>query len=284
MASGRSIIVTGGAGYIGSHVVLALLAAGWRVVVVDNLSSGQRAVVPDGVTLYEFDCASTSVAEVLREEAAIAVMHFAARISVEESVSDPAGYYDSNTFRAARLFETAIAAGVKSIVFSSTAAVYGGDASGPVGENATTRPESPYGRSKLAAEWILDDLCAASGARGVILRYFNVAGADPHGRSGPPATATHLIKKVCDAALGRIPEVVINGDDYATRDGTCVRDYIHVTDLAEAHVLALGDRVEGGESVVLNCGYGRGFSVREIIDAASRVIACPLMFSTAGMM
>lgn len=270
------IAVTGGAGYIGSHVVLALVEAGLRVVVIDDLSTGLRAAVPSSVRFHQLDCADARVRDVLAAEGAVAAMHFAARISVEESVRDPAGYYEANTFKAARFFQSAIAAGVGSILFFSTAAVYGGVGARPVDETAPTRPESPYGRSKLATEWILRDLCAVSGTRSAILRYFNVAGADAGGRSGPPATATHLIKKTCDAALGRLPRLMINGDDYDTPDGTCVRDYIHVSDLANAHLLAMRRLLEGGEDMLLNCGYGQGFSVREIVHAASRAIGAPI--------
>jgi len=270
------IVVTGGAGYIGSHVVYALIDNGWRVVVIDDLSTGRRDAVPEEVRFYRLDCAAEGVQAIIETEGAVAAMHFAARISVEESVADPAGYYEANSHKAARFFEAAIAAGAGAIVFSSTAAVYGGVGTEPVTELAPTRPESPYGRAKLAAEWTLRDLCAASGARCAILRYFNVAGADPLGRNGQPETATHLIKKTCDAALGRIPRLVINGDDYDTPDGTCVRDYIHVSDLAQAHTLALRHLIADGESLLLNCGYGAGFSVREIIAAAGRVHGAPI--------
>jgi UDP-glucose 4-epimerase len=273
-----TVVVTGGAGYIGSHVVFALREAGWRVAVIDDLSTGRREVVPDDVRLHEIDCASDAVGAILRAENAVAAIHFAARIRVDESIAEPALYYETNTVSAKRFFESALSAGVKAIVFSSTAAVYGDVPSTPVSEDAPTRPLTPYGRSKLASEWILHDLCAAARppVGHAILRYFNVAGADPRGRSGPPDTATHLVKRVCDAALGRDDRMVINGDDYPTPDGTCVRDFIHVCDLAEAHVLALAHLLGGGEDLLLNCGYGRGFSVREVIEAARRISGQPI--------
>jgi UDP-glucose 4-epimerase len=255
---------------------MALIEAGWRVVVIDDLSTGLLSAVHRDAQFYQLDCADPRLGGILKSENAVAAIHFAARISVEESAREPALYYETDTFKAAHFFQSAIAAGVESILFSSTAAVYGQVGAEPVDETAPTRPESPYGRAKLAAEWILRDLCAASGTRSAILRYFNVAGADARGRSGPPATATHLIKKTCDAALGRSERLVINGDDYDTPDGTCIRDYIHVTDLADAHVLVMRHLLQGGEDLLLNCGYGQGFSVREIIDAAVRVTGAPI--------
>lgn len=266
-------LVTGGAGYIGNHMVLTLLDAGHEVVVLDNLTTGQRDLVPAGVPLYIDDIAhSTAVLRLIARYRIDAVVHFAGSIVVPESLTDPLGYYLNNTVRTRALLETCVLAGVKRFIFSSTAAVYGIPEANPVGEDAPLAPISPYGTSKMMAELMLRDAAVAHDLRYVALRYFNVAGADPGGRSGQTSPrATHLIKVACEAALGAREGVEIFGDDYPTPDGTGVRDYIHVADLAEAHVLALAHLEMGGESLSLNCGYGRGHSVREVIAAVRRV-------------
>ncbi len=267
------VLVTGGAGYIGSHVVLALREAGWRVVVVDDLSTGKRELVPDDVRLIEGDIADRALidAALVRHDP-VAVMHFAGSIVVPESVSDPLRYYANNTAASLSLITACVAAGVDHFIFSSTAAVYGEPARSPVKETDQTAPINPYGSSKLCTEWILRDTAAATPLDYVALRYFNVAGADPDGRSGQSMEkATHLIKVACQAALGLRDGMEIFGDDYPTTDGTCVRDYIHVSDLADAHVKALEYLVGGGDSTVLNCGYGHGFTVREVLETVRAV-------------
>lgn len=261
-------LLTGGAGYIGSHTAIALLEAGWRVIVVDNLSTGTRDRVPPAADFIEADCADPLVETLLRDRKVDVAIHFAARIKVDESVRDPVGYYEANTLKALSFFKRAAGAGLAGLVFSSTAAVYGSAVSGPVDEDCPVAPESPYGRSKLMSEWILADMARAVGFRHVTLRYFNVAGADALGRSGPSPDAEHLIKMACEAAVGKIGGLTINGTDYPTTDGTCVRDYIHVSDLASAHVAAARHLLEGGESLTLNCGYGHGYSVRQVVDRA----------------
>lgn len=270
-----TVLITGAAGYIGSHICLAFLERGWDVIGVDDLSTGSRSAIVQGVRFVEMDCADPAMVAVLESTRPDAVVHMAARISVDESVADPLGYYRSNLCNARSFFESAAQAGVKAIVFSSTAAVYGETGPAPVREFEVSCPVSPYGRSKLAAEWILQDLSAASDIRHVILRYFNVAGADPAGRAGPRAGAGHLIKRACEAAIGQRPQMIVNGTDYATADGTCVRDYIHVCDLATAHVAAVEHLLGGGESLLLNCGYGHGFSVAEVLEAALRLADQP---------
>lgn len=268
-----TILVTGGAGYIGSHMVLELLDAGERVVVIDNLTTGFRSAVPPGVPLVEGDFGDQAVVDRLLAEYDIeAIIHFAARIVVPESVSDPLGYYANNTAKARNLIESAVRAGVKHFIFSSTAAVYGETGSEPVTEDLPLRPVSPYGRSKLMVEWMLEDTSRAHPLSHVVLRYFNVAGADPKGRSGQSTRdATHLIKVAVQAALGRRPQLDIYGTDYATPDGTCLRDYIQVSDLARAHLDALRHLRQGGESLTCNVGYGRGYSVREVVDVVKSV-------------
>jgi UDP-glucose 4-epimerase len=270
----ETVLVTGGAGYIGSHAVLALLEAGWPVVVLDNLSTGRRAAVPEGVPLIEGGVANGDLlAQVLRDWHVVAVMHFAGSTIVPESVAQPLAYYDNNTLASHKLLRACVSAGVRAFVFSSTAAVYGEPESLPIDECAPTRPVSPYGRSKLMTEWMLRDTDAAHALPHVILRYFNVAGADPKGRAGlSTPNTTHLIKAACEVAFGRRPVLQVFGTDYPTADGTCVRDYIHVSDLAAAHVAALRYLLGGGASVTLNCGYGRGFSVREVVAALERQI------------
>jgi UDP-glucose 4-epimerase len=268
-----SVLVTGGAGYIGGHMALGLLDAGETVVVLDNLSTGFAWAVPDSAELVVGDTGDADlVARLIDEHKVDAVAHFAAKIVVPESVTDPLGYYLNNTSNARTLIETAIRSGVKAFIFSSTAAVYGETSSEPVSEDAPLAPISPYGRSKLMVEWMLEDASRAYDFRYVALRYFNVAGADPAGRLGQSTPkATHLIKRGVQTALGIHPQMEIFGEDYPTRDGTCLRDYIQVTDLIDAHLAALAYLRGGGESLVCNCGYGHGQTVREVVDVVKRV-------------
>lgn len=268
-----TILVTGGAGYIGSHMVLDLLAAGENIVVLDDLSTGFMRLLPDGVPLIRGDIADVSlVNSIISEFSVDSIAHFAAKIVVPESVSDPLGYYLSNTAKARTLIEAAVHGGVKNFIFSSTAAVYGEPDEMPVTEETRPAPVSPYGRSKLMVEWMLEDACRAHGLNAMILRYFNVAGADPAGRSGQcTPRATHLIKTACEAATGKRAGISIFGTDYPTPDGTCVRDYIHVSDLARAHRLSLDYLRSGGKGTILNCAYGHGSSVMEVINTVKRV-------------
>jgi UDP-glucose 4-epimerase len=267
-----TILVTGGAGYIGSHVVTLLLDAGERVVVLDNLSTGFREAVV-GAPLVVGDTGDQALVPRLLEEHGVdTVMHFAARTIVPESVADPLRYYGNNTAATRSLLECCVAARVKHFVFSSTAAVYGMPDGGVADEDAPTRPINPYGTSKLMSEWMLRDVAAATPLRYVALRYFNVAGSDVEGRVGQRTpNATLLVKVAVEAAVGARPEIAIFGTDYDTPDGTGVRDYIHVQDLAAAHLDALSYLRGGGASTVLNVGYGHGYSVREVIDAVERV-------------
>ena len=268
------VLVTGGAGYIGSHAVLALQDAGWPVAVIDNLVTGFRFAVPEGVPFYEGDIADGALlARIFAEQGTRAIMHFAGSVVVPESVTDPLKYYDNNTARTRALIAAAVAAGVPHFIFSSTAATYGIPDVSPVTEDTPQRPINPYGWSKLMSERMLADVAAAHPMNYGALRYFNVAGADPDGRSGQSTEgATHLIKVAVEAALGKRNHVSVYGSDYATPDGTGVRDYIHVTDLAAAHVLVLEALVaEPRRSLTMNCGYGHGFSVLEVLDAVDRV-------------
>lgn len=268
-----AVLVTGGAGFIGSHMVLSLLDAGEPVVVLDNLSTGFRWAVPSSATLVVGDVGDQDLVQtVIRKYAITAIIHFAGSIVVPESVADPLGYYNNNTVKSRALMEAAVATGVKHFIFSSTAAVYGNPAENPVSEAAVPAPMSPYGWSKLMTEVMLADAARAHDLRYVALRYFNVAGADPKGRSGQSTPrATHLIKVACETALGRRSHIEVFGTDYPTADGTCVRDYIHVADLIRAHAAALDYLRTGGRSDVFNCGYSKGFSVLEVIDAVKRV-------------
>jgi UDP-glucose 4-epimerase len=268
-----TILVTGGAGYIGSHMILGLIDRGDRVVVIDNLSTGVREQVCSDAEFVEGDVADTElVRDILKRRKVDAVIHFAGSVIVPESVTDPLKYYDNNTAASRNLLAACIAEGVGRFVFSSTAAVYGMPDTTIVTEETPTAPINPYGRSKLMTEWMLRDIAAAHPFRFMALRYFNVAGADPAGRTGQSTPrATHLIKRACQAALGRVPALDIFGTDFDTPDGTGVRDYIHVSDLIAAHLLALDALASGAESNVYNCGYGRGLSVREIIAAMERV-------------
>jgi UDP-glucose 4-epimerase len=274
MSAFPPVLVTGGAGYIGSHAVLALLDRGWPVAVIDNLSTGFRFAVPEGVPLYEGDIEdATLLTRVFAEQGTRAVMHFAGSIVVPESVANPLKYYHNNTAKSRALIAAAVDAGVPHFIFSSTAATYGIPEVSPVTEDCLKQPINPYGWSKLMTERMLADTAAAHPLNFCALRYFNVAGADPQARSGQStAGATHLIKVAVEAALGKRDSVAVFGTDYDTPDGTGVRDYIHVSDLAAAHVLALEALIaEPGRSLTMNCGYGRGFSVLEVLDAVDRV-------------
>ena len=268
------VLVTGGAGYIGSHAVLALKDRGWPVCVIDNLTTGFRFAVPDGVPFYQGDIEDAGLlARIFEDHGVSAVMHFAGSIIVPESVENPLKYYYNNTVKSRALIEAAVTAGVGHFLFSSTAATYGMPDVSPIGEDTPQRPINPYGWSKLMTEQMLTDTAAAHPMNFCALRYFNVAGADPQARSGQStAGATHLIKVAVEAATGKRESVSVFGTDYDTPDGTGVRDYIHVSDLAEAHVLALQALVEQPDrSLKMNCGYGRGFSVLEVLDAVDRV-------------
>ena len=268
-----AVLVTGGAGYIGSHMVLDLVDAGESVVVIDNLSTGFRWAVHPNAELVVGDIGNQDlVRSVVRKHNVDAIIHFAGSIVVPESVADPLGYYNNNTVKSRSLMEVAVTTGVRNFIFSSTAAVYGNPKQNPVGEDAAPAPMSPYGSSKLMTEIMLADTANAHDLRYVALRYFNVAGADPQGRSGQSTPrATHLIKVACETALGQRPRMDVFGTDYDTIDGTCVRDYIHVRDLARAHSAALAHLRKGGGSEIFNCGYSQGYSVLQVIDAVKRV-------------
>jgi UDP-glucose 4-epimerase len=273
------VLVTGGAGYIGSHAVLALKDAGWPVAVIDDLSNGSRQVVPDNVPFYEGNVADRSLVERIFEEKRIeAIMHFAGSIVVPESVEQPLKYYANNTLASHALISAAVAAGVKHILFSSTAATYGAPERVPIDEDDPKVPINPYGASKLMTERMLEDASAAHPFNYGALRYFNVAGADPEGRTGQLGKgSTHLIKVACEAAVGKRDRIAVYGTDYPTADGTCIRDYIHVSDLAAAHVAALEWLVaHPDENLVMNCGYGKGLSVLEVLDAVDRASGTPV--------
>jgi UDP-glucose 4-epimerase len=272
MASRRPVLVTGGAGYIGSHVVLLLIEAGHSVVAYDDLSAGFPWAVLDAELVVGSLAEAERLEALMAERRFSAVLHFAAHLRVEESVSEPARYYRNNVVNALGLFELAARHGVTNVVFSSTCAVYGEPPVVPVDETAPLAPINPYGASKMMAERVLQDIAAACGLRYVVLRYFNVAGADAQARIGQATpAATQLIKVACETALGQRRRMQIYGADYPTPDGTCVRDYIHVDDLARAHLDALRYLEGGGASSVLNCGYGHGHSVREVVDTVRRV-------------
>ncbi len=273
MSDSKSILITGGAGYIGSHAVLAFRAAGYGTVVLDDLSSGHREALPDDVTLVEGDAGDQAlVGRILRDHGVEAVVHFAGSIVVPESVADPLEYYRNNTCASRNLIQACVAGGVRRFVFSSTAAIYGMPEEVPIPEHAPTVPINPYGASKLMTEWILRDTAAAVDFAYVALRYFNVAGADPQARTGEDHDPeTHLIPLVLQTALGQRARFTIYGEDYDTPDGTCIRDYIHVADLVDAHVLALKYLEGGGAAAAFNLGNGEGFSVRQVVEAARRV-------------
>ena len=268
------VLVTGGAGYIGSHAVLALRDAGWLVAVIDNLVTGFRFAVPEGVPFYEGDIADADLlARIIAEQGIKAIMHFAGSVIVPESVENPLKYYENNTVKSRALIAAAVSGGVDHFIFSSTAATYGTPEESPVREDSPKLPINPYGMSKLMTETMLADVSRAHQINYCALRYFNVAGADPQARTGQStAGATHLIKVAVEAALGKREHVAVFGTDFDTPDGTGVRDYIHVSDLAAAHVLALEALIaQPDQSMTMNCGYGRGFSVMEVLDAVDRV-------------
>ncbi len=275
--SHKSILVTGGAGYIGSHVVRQLGEQGEDIIVLDNLSTGFKEAVTSGKLIIGDTGDDALLEKVFAKNDIDTVMHFAAHTVVPESVSDPLKYYRNNTASSRTLLEHAHKAGVKHVVFSSTAAVYGVPETGKASETTPTRPINPYGTSKLMTEWMLRDLSQAGGPSYVALRYFNVAGCEPGGRIGQSTPkATLLVKVACEAAVGRRPEVYVYGTDYPTPDGTGLRDYIHVEDLASAHVDSLTYLRNGGKPATLNCGYGHGYSVREVLEAVARVNGKPL--------
>jgi len=272
------VLVTGGAGYIGSHVVRQLAEAGEDIVVLDNLTTGFRSAVTEG-TLVVGDTGDRAVVRrLLAENRFSAILHFAAHTIVPESVTNPLKYYGNNTCATRNLIECAVEAGTRHVIFSSTAAVYGIPPGGVAAEDSPTVPINPYGTSKLMSEWMLRDAGNAYGLGYVALRYFNVAGADPGGRIGQSTRqATLLTKVACEAAVGKRSHVSIFGTDYETPDGTGVRDYIHVEDLATAHVNALTYLRQGGQSTTLNCGYGHGYSVREVLAAVDRANGNPVV-------
>ena len=271
---GLNVLVTGGAGYIGSHAVIALADAGCNVVVVDNLSTGFAHLVDERAVFHRADIGDpTAMARIFSDHKIDSVMHFAGSISVPESVSDPLKYYENNVVNTARLLGVARDAKLKHFIFSSTSAVYGETTQLPLTETQDKCPASPYGRSKLIVEGMLEDISVAADIKCGILRYFNVAGADPQGRTGQSTIgAANLIKLATEVVVGERDVLHIFGTDYPTPDGTGVRDYIHVTDLAEAHVLLLAKLADGMNYDIFNCGYGHGYSVREVIDALARAI------------
>ena len=267
-----TILVTGGAGYIGSHMVHELADAGESVVVLDNLSTGFRFLIPASIPFVAGSTGDRSlVTDIITQHRITVIIHFAASIVVPESVADPLSYYSNNTMNTCALLDVAIKTGIRHFIFSSTAAVYGNTGEIPVREDAPTVPISPYGTSKLMSEIMLHDAGKAHGLRFVVLRYFNVAGADPKLRTGQATpAATHLIKVACETAIGKRPKMDVFGTDYPTPDGTCIRDYIHVSDLTQAHSAALAYLRSGGASATFNCGYGRGASVLEVVAAVRR--------------
>ncbi|UTD28364.1 UDP-glucose 4-epimerase GalE [Bradyrhizobium sp. WD16] len=279
-----TVLVTGGAGYIGSHMVLALREAGDDVVVIDNLSTGFSSLLPEDVPLFIGDAGDENLVEgVIAAHDVDAIIHFAGSVVVPDSMRDPLGYYRNNTMTTRNLLSAAVRCRVPRFVFSSTAAVYGNPDRVPVAEDAPTRPLSPYGMSKLMSEIMLHDTAAAHGLEYVVLRYFNVAGADPQARTGLATTgATHLLKVAVEVATGQRAKIDIHGTDYPTPDGTCIRDFIHVSDLVQAHRAALAHLAVGRGSATWNCGYGRGYSVREVIDAVRRVSGRSIAVQESG--
>ncbi|WP_369726000.1 UDP-glucose 4-epimerase GalE [Bradyrhizobium sp. LLZ17] len=278
------ILVTGGAGYIGSQTVLDLLDANEAVVVLDDLSTGFKAAVPPKARLVVGDVGDVMlVSRLIIEHKIDAIIHFAGSIVVPESISDPLHYYLNNASKTRSLIEAAVAGSVSHFIFSSTAAVYGSEGSLPVSEGDPVRPQSPYGRSKLISEWILEDVCRVHPLKYAVLRYFNVAGADPQRGIGQATRgAGHLIKVASEAALGKRQFVEVFGTDYATPDGTCIRDFIHVRDLAIAHRLALARLRNGGSNLTVNCGYGRGYSVMDVLRTVEQIAGTKLDIRKTG--
>ena len=279
-----TILVTGGAGYIGSHTVLALTEARENVVVIDNLSTGFSTALPDGVPLFIGDAADENLVEgVIAAHNVTSIIHFAGSVVVPDSMRDPLAYYRNNTMTTRNLLNAAVKCNINKFIFSSTAAVYGNPEQMPVTESAPTRPLSPYGSSKLMTEIMLHDVATAHGMSYVVLRYFNVAGADPQARIGLQTVgATHLLKIAVEAATGQRAKIDIFGTDYPTPDGSCIRDFIHVSDLAQAHRAALSYLDRGGASATLNCGYGRGYSVLETVEAVRRASGRNFAVQIAG--
>ncbi len=278
-----TVLVTGGCGYIGSHVIRHLSEIDAKVIVIDNLSTGFRENLLKGEILVEANVGDPAVLDrVFTEHRFDAVMHFAAALVVPESVKDPIKYYSNNTVNTLRLLEAVTKHKVPRFIFSSTAATYGQPDKVPVKETDPLRPESPYGASKLMSERMLQDVAAVTGLKYVILRYFNVAGAEPDARLGQRLRdATHLIKVACETAVGLRPGMAVFGTDYKTRDGTCIRDYIHIEDLASAHKMALDYLMQGGDSKILNAGYGQGSSVSEVVTAVKKVSGVDFKVTTA---
>ena len=276
--SAQKVLITGGAGYIGSHAVLACLAAGHKVVVVDNLSTGIRAHVPDTCDFINADVGDTAaISKIIDDYEVHAILHFAGSIVVPESIANPYLYYENNTGKTLRLANLAKDKNIKAFIFSSTAVVYATDNDGPLSEASPKAPISPYGWSKLMSEQMLADISVAHGLPIGVLRYFNVAGADPQGRTGQSTpNATHLIKVACQVITGQRDVLPVFGQDYPTPDGTCIRDYIHVSDLADAHVMLLNHLLAGGANITANCGYGQGASVLDVIAALERHINAKL--------
>ncbi len=273
MTDSAKVLVTGGAGYVGSHMVLALLDAGYSPLILDDFSTGHKQLVPADVPVIQGNVGDRDVTDRLFAEYDIeAIAHFAASIVVPESVANPLKYYLNNTVSTARLIAACIDAGIGRLIFSSTAAVYGNQGEALLGEDADCHPENPYGKSKLMSEQILHDASRAHDLSYVTLRYFNVAGADPAGRAGQLSKpATHLVKVAVEVATGQRDAMQVFGTDYPTEDGTCIRDYIHITDLIAAHVAALEHLLNGGTSLTLNCGYGSGRSVYQVLDSVARI-------------
>ena len=272
------VLVTGGAGYIGSHMIYSLIDQKKSVVSIDNLSTGNRNILPKSIKLKYLNVgAGNDVTEFLIKEDIKTVIHFAADVIVSESIENPIKYYTNNTLNTINFFKSCKDAAVKNIIFSSTAAVYGSNKKHILSEDMETNPISPYGQSKLFSEKILSDICKADKIKFLIFRYFNVAGSDPKKRTGQISpNATHLIKVACETALGKRDKISIFGDDYNTKDGTCIRDYIHVWDLVDAHIKGIEYLEKGGVSKILNCGYGSGYSVIEVLDALEKIIGKPL--------